>query len=102
MRLSSHSVFSMGADLLGNSCNHGEASIYCCPSGPHRRATVAGHGWLAGPKPSLQEHVPLTGMAAPAESTASYPVDVFRKLQCALARDLRLTENDELPLCFAS
>src|SRR4051812_115736 len=26
---------------------------YCCPSGPHRGATVAGQGWLAGPKPPL-------------------------------------------------
>ena len=28
-------------------------TTYCCPFGPHRRATVAGQGWLAGPKPSL-------------------------------------------------
>ena len=38
-----HSVFSMGADFLGSEfSDHGEVSTYCCPSGPHRRATVAG------------------------------------------------------------
>src|SRR5262249_37955621 len=31
----------------------GGLATYSCVFRPHRRATVAGQGWLAGPKPSL-------------------------------------------------
>ena len=36
----------------------GGLATYCCPFGPHRRATVAGQGWLAGPSGPLrmQDH----------------------------------------------
>src|SRR5262245_49444589 len=32
----------------------GGLATYCCPCGPHRRATVAGLGWLAGPSGPLR------------------------------------------------
>src|SRR3954471_18003268 len=50
VRVLPHSFFSRGADLLGSLSAILERFDLFCPSGPHRRTTVAGQGWLAGQK----------------------------------------------------
>jgi hypothetical protein len=42
----------MAPSKLLKSCAGGRTT-YCCPDGPHRLATVAGQGWLAGPSGPL-------------------------------------------------
>jgi len=89
------------------SCASGGLATYCCPCGPHRRATVAGLGLVGGTVRSSQDakvllsHRCLTSKQIPSRPAArrfyarrlpprsppaSYSGSVMTATRCALAR----------------